>query len=572
MKKLLFVWILQTLFAVVATAQISGPTSTCLYQSYGYTDPHPAGTFTMTNTNAVINASGTFMTVYHAGLDKLVYTYGVGPSHDTLVIRIFKSVSVPYGVATPFCFSVSATLSDSSTTGRWTSSNTHVATIGSTSGAITPVMSGSVTFTYADTNHACPVTSASGTFVIDTFPNAITYNRDTVCASPVGGIVAVFYDTPFHAGTYLWSSSNPLVATCVYNTPASLVTGISQGTATITFSLANSCGTNRVTQAVRVDQPAQTITGPSALPTNSSAHYINATSGGYWYLFDSTIASINTQTGVLITGTGTGTIVVAYVDTNYCGISMDTVSVTISAPYYPGITYVFDSLVYNQITWNASQSVFKDKNVNSVFIDPTTNHSVFIDYSSSAGSGVFTDLLSGYGDFIDQQTGHSNFIDQVTNRSAFVDSLGNSALMDIIRQNNYIISLMGNNILTSLDSINFKLDSANYFLQNINQQVASSAGYLGNIQKWTVYSTASIVTLSATNTTTVPANGVIIGGYTTASNAKLLKSDVSGTSTQDNAFIIGAVPPNVPMQAFTGGTSHTVTAVNSCVLFILRLN
>src|ERR1043166_3723270 len=78
-----------------------------------------------------------------------------------------------------------------------------------------------------------------------------------------------------------WSSNNTGVATI---NSSGVVTGVSVGTATISYSKTNSCGTSSVTKSITVNtaSPVAAITGASALCVGSSIPLSDATSGGTW--------------------------------------------------------------------------------------------------------------------------------------------------------------------------------------------------------------------------------------------------------------------------------------------------
>lgn len=130
--------------------------------------------------------------------------------------------------------------------GYWSSSNTAVATIGSSTGIITGVSGGTATITYNISN-PCGGTSATHTVTINPMPAPIT-GVSTLC---VGNTITLSDTTAFGG----WFSMNPAVATV--GVSSGIVTGVSIGSAVIDYSLITGCmstATVNVTCAVGVPQ------------------------------------------------------------------------------------------------------------------------------------------------------------------------------------------------------------------------------------------------------------------------------------------------------------------------------
>jgi len=386
----------------------------------------------MTNNKAVILTNGALMTVISTGLDTVIYVYNSLADTDRLQVSIFKNVSPLYGGSNEICVNTTTQFSDSVSAGTWSSANTNVATVGST-GIVQPLTSGTVIISFTAPNAACTYTATATTIVIDTFPYPISYSNDSACARPIGSILAFFVDTPYRDGTSSWSSSNNAIA--VVGT-GGIVQGISQGTALISYNLTNSCGANAATQVINVSIPAQPTTGPRVVNINSNGSYANIATGGYWFLYDSTYASINNATGILTTTNTPTTVIVLYADTNYCGPSFDTVSVSIISNYLPGVQRVFDSTVFAQLNEHGK----------SVFIDPINPHSIFADQNT--GRSTFIDQTNGFSAFVDQQDYISVFVDQTTFSSVFVDQInGKSAFQDQITAQGVFVNIDGSSAI-----------------------------------------------------------------------------------------------------------------------------
>lgn len=141
------------------------------------------------------------------------------------------------------CVGLTSTLSDASTGGTWSSSSTTIASVGTSSGIVTGVASGTATISYA-TGQTCYATS---TFSVNANPASITGTL-TVATSATTQL------TDATAGG-TWSSSTTTVATIG---TAGLVTGVASGTSTISYTLSTGCyvvATMTVTSGVTIGAP-----------------------------------------------------------------------------------------------------------------------------------------------------------------------------------------------------------------------------------------------------------------------------------------------------------------------------
>jgi len=124
-----------------------------------------------------------------------------------------------------------------------------------------------------------------------------------------------------------WSSSNAAVVSV--NTSGT-ISGITVGTAIISYTVTNTCGSTTQTFTVNVsDKPTVTnITGPNAVNTASSIQLANTTPGGVWSTNSIGIAAVNNNG--LVTGMSSGTAMITYTVTNSCGSVSKTYPVTVS--------------------------------------------------------------------------------------------------------------------------------------------------------------------------------------------------------------------------------------------------
>ena len=154
-------------------------------------------------------------------------TNSCGTTSATAVVTVQNTVSAISGNTTVCTGSVTA-LSDSAASGVWSSSDSIVAAV-DISGNVTGVSAGTAIITYTVTN-LCGTTSAMDTITVNPAAAAIT-GIDTV----IVGAVTILSDDSLGE---IWSTSDSAVATI---DSSGNVTGISQGTAVITYGISGEC-------------------------------------------------------------------------------------------------------------------------------------------------------------------------------------------------------------------------------------------------------------------------------------------------------------------------------------------
>ncbi|NRA13371.1 MAG: Ig-like domain-containing protein, partial [Crocinitomicaceae bacterium] len=222
-----------------ALPTISGNTPICVNGTFQLTGSGtPDGTTPWASSNlavATVDNTG-LVTGIAAGTATITYLDANGCQITELVtVNGLPTIS---GNA-PICATSTLQLTGSGVpdgTTPWTSSNTGVATVDNT-GLVTAVAGGSTTITYLDVN-GCQITDV---IVVNDLP--------TISGNAAICIVAPLQLTGSGTanGTTPWTSSNLAVAT-VDNT--GLVTGVSGGTTTITYTDINGC---QVTELITVN-------------------------------------------------------------------------------------------------------------------------------------------------------------------------------------------------------------------------------------------------------------------------------------------------------------------------------
>ena len=229
------------------------------------------------------------------------------PLGDVKELLLRKAIEQITGID-EVCVGSTTTFTTATTGGTWTSSTTSVATINS-SGVITGVSAGTATITYNFTNSQTTC-SASATKIV------------TVLAVPtvasIGGTFTVCKNetttlTNNTAGG-VWSSNLTNIATV--NPSTGVVTGVSSGTATISYAVTDGGCSTQVSQAVVVSAPNVnpiSVTA-STLCVGGTITATSTTAGGTWTITNPSIANINSS-GV-VTGVSAGTTSIVYTVTD----------------------------------------------------------------------------------------------------------------------------------------------------------------------------------------------------------------------------------------------------------------
>jgi uncharacterized protein YjdB len=186
--------------------------------------------------------------------------------------------------------------------GTWTSSSPMAATVGLSTGIVTAIAPGTAIITYHIGAGYVQTLSA----IVAHLPAPITGYSST-CEGTTTGLIDVI------GGAGTWTSSNTSVATI--GTGSGVLTGISPGTTSITFTNISGCYRTR-NQTVNATPTA--IAAPSSLCTAGTASLSCSPPGGIWASSNSSVATIDTTTGI-VTGIAGGTTIISYTLPTGCG-------------------------------------------------------------------------------------------------------------------------------------------------------------------------------------------------------------------------------------------------------------
>lgn len=275
------------------------------------------GTWTSGSTAiATIGSSNGIATGVAAGTSTITYTLGTG-CKTTAVVTVNPLPSAISGT-TSACSGSSTTLSDAGG-GIWSSGNTSIATVGSSTGVVNGVATGTARITYK-LSTGCLITT---TVTINSLPSPIS-GTTVVCA----GATAALTD----AGGGSWASSNTTVASV--GTSSGVVTGNVAGTATITYTLSTGCNTIQQVTVNPLPVPGA-ISGTSVVCEEDTLVLGSVVAGGVWISGDTNTAVIDSFSGAL-NGQSAGTVTITYVVSNSCGDTSSTYTVTVNPLPDPG--------------------------------------------------------------------------------------------------------------------------------------------------------------------------------------------------------------------------------------------
>ncbi|MES2702625.1 MAG: Ig-like domain-containing protein [Bacteroidota bacterium] len=260
---------------------ITGTMPLCIDGAAALSNASPGGTWTSgTPGLASIDPATGLVSAVSAG--NAVITYTLPTSCRTTAVMTVNPLPAAITGATQICEGATATLANTSAGGTWSSSTSVVATI-SAAGIATAVASGSTLITYTLPTGCM----RSRTLVINPLPGPVTgatqlcEGSTTVLANAMGG--------------GFWSSSMLPVATISSD---GVVSGVTPGTAHITYMLATGC---KATTTVTVTTLPSPISGALNVCAGAATELFNATSGGSWISGTpavATVAAAGTVSGV----------------------------------------------------------------------------------------------------------------------------------------------------------------------------------------------------------------------------------------------------------------------------------
>lgn len=363
-----------TVAAAPSVSPTTGTASVCVGGTNSLVNTTAGGTWTSSNTAVATVSSLGVVTGVSAGTATITYTItnsaGCSASVTTIVTVTAAPILSPINGNTTICQGATSNLTNPTAGGNWTSSNTTVVTVGAT-GTVTGVSTGTSTITYTVTNAAgC---SSSVTTVVTVNPSP-TVSAITGTSSICVGATSTLSNTTA-GGT--WTSNNNPVATV--NT-AGLVTGVTSGTATITYTVTSQGCSSLATLPITVNAlPTPSIIQNGAILTTGIFTTYS------WNLNNNPIPGANAQTHI---ATENGNYTVTVTDANGCtgtsavtsvtGLSVNNANLSKSISLYPNPTQDIVQIKAEQqvnitISGLDGREMIKQENVKSVNISNLAN-------------------------------------------------------------------------------------------------------------------------------------------------------------------------------------------------------
>lgn len=359
----------RNIFVNSAPAVIAGSPNVCTGQTTILTDATSGGVWASSNTVVAPVSSGVVSGITN-GTATISYTLSNG-CRETVTVSVYPLPAAITGTLN-VCIGLTAKLSNATAGGTWASSNSAIATVG-TSGLVTGAGAGTTTITYA-TGTGCIATKV---VTVEAAPGAIT-GSTSICR---GLTSALSNSTP--GGT--WASNNIAIASI--GTTTGIVTGAAVGTATITYKVASGCTT---TIQVSVNPVPGPITGSvTQVCMGVSATLSNGTPGGTWSSSNTAVATIGTPTAGVYTGSGAGTATISYTTGAGCSASK---TVTVNAGPLPitgaaqvctGLTTTMSSNAGG--TWTSTNSTVATVGGSSGVVNAIAPGTATISYTFSTG-------------------------------------------------------------------------------------------------------------------------------------------------------------------------------------------
>lgn len=292
--------ILVTVSPAPVAGSLSGPSVICIGAPAALTATVTGGVWT-SSAPGIASVSGIgVVTGFGTGAATISYTISNSCGTDYAIMPV--SINLPPSPITgptTVCGGSGGTFTDAVPSGTWSSSDVSVASIGSSSGIMTSILTGGVAIISYSFSSACYITK---TITINPNPPAI----GGVMPLCLGGVIALTDD--LFGGT--WSSSNPAVAVIsTIGGTTGTVTGLGVGTCIITYGMGTGC---MATATITVN-PLPAITA-SAIPASCDGGYLGFAGGGVSYMWEptdglscSTCASPTINPSVTTTYTVSGT-------------------------------------------------------------------------------------------------------------------------------------------------------------------------------------------------------------------------------------------------------------------------
>ncbi|MFY7884926.1 MAG: beta strand repeat-containing protein, partial [Dolichospermum sp.] len=366
-----------------AVTAITASQSVCVGSNITASNITPNGVWTIgNNAFATIDASG-LITGLADGVTFITYTV------TDVITNCSAKISSPLIVNVPavapiigvnaLCPLSTSILTTATTGGVWSSTDQSVATVDANTGLVTAIANGVATITYK-----VPVGNACG----DSASTLVTVNA-TLAIAPITGDSAVCkgLTSTLASATLggIWSSSNAAVATIDATT--GVVTTLSAGTSTITYSVTSGAGcSNSLSTTFTVDSLPEPVsfTVPASICKGAIVSLMPSVTGGIWNSSPNSIVFVDNAGNA--NGIAPGIATISYHITNTNGCSSDTLIKAVMVADLPNVATIAGA---NAVCLGSSITLTNDS-IGGVWSSGNTN--IFI---VDANTGVVTPVAAG---------------------------------------------------------------------------------------------------------------------------------------------------------------------------------
>lgn len=458
------------------------------------------------------------------------------------------SVAAISGSST-MCVGNTTSLTDATSGGAWSSSNTAIATVSST-GVVSAIAAGAPTITYAASG--C---SATKTITVNTAPAAIG-GSSSLCA----GTTTTLTNTTT-GGT--WSSSNSSVASVG---ASGIVSGVAAGTATITYSTGTGCN---ATQTITVNAAPAAISGSATACAGTTMTWSSATAGGTWSSSNTSVATI-TSTGV-VSAIAPGTSTVTYAVSGCSATKTITVNAAPGAisggsSVCAGASTTFTNTTTGG-TWSSSNTTVASVGATGI-VSGVSAGVATISYSTGSGCTATKSITvnatpAAIGGSTTVCTGGTTALSNTTSGGSWSSS--NTAVATVSTTG--VVS----GLAAGTTTITYAMPGGCAVTAVITVSASPSAGTISGSSSVTTGATITLTssglggTWSSSNTAiaTVSSGGVVAGVAAGTANITYGVVTTCGTAYAIKAITVTAPVASNAIPVFTGGASQAMTICQS---------
>ncbi|MEY4382350.1 MAG: hypothetical protein RJA92_1730, partial [Bacteroidota bacterium] len=377
------------------------------------------------------------------------------------------------------CIGSITTFSSSTLSGIWSSTSSNIASITS-GGIITGVSAGNSTITYAytDAQTGCYSSTSKIITVLDVPTVGNITGTFTLCKGNTTNLASI------SSINGVWSSNLTGIATVDPN--SGVVTGVSAGTATISYTVTGLNGCSKtVSQAVVVSAP--TVNPISVTATTvcvgGTITATSTTSSGTWTTTNAGIATINSS-GV-VTGVAAGTASIVYTVTSGGCSNSATIGISVFAQPTPSFSFTDNPCSGSSVAFTSSVSGTSSYTYSWNFGDGTATSNL------QNPSHTFTSLGCGTATF--------NVTLTVTDANGCSNSVVNTIT---VKQQPDISYRDTKNSTRQFDNCGFQKSVANNYIITLDKTVASVGCVSNYTVDWGDGSTPETVSLPYSHTYT----------------------------------------------------------------------